>query len=257
MHLDVAHLKEFYDLPLGRMLRVLVGHRMRRIWPQLKGRKLLGLGYATPFVRPYMKEAAQVAVGMPAAQGVVKWPREKDAPNKAFLMEPNRMPLPDSSFDRIMMVHSLDMASDPDGLIEEVYRVLAPGGRIMIVVPNRRGYWCRSEASPFGYGRPYSRSQLENFLGNHALSVVGREEALYVPPINSRLVMKSARSFERMGNFIWPAFAGLVLMEAEKRVYRGLHSRSDRFARALRPVFLPEGKTAGAQIFEEPRNPCR
>ncbi|WP_310618434.1 class I SAM-dependent methyltransferase [Flexibacterium corallicola] len=250
MYLDVAHLKEFYDLPLGRTMRVLIGSRLRNVWPELRGYRVLGLGYAAPFVRPYLKEAERIVLGMPAKQGVVKWPREDNAANSSFLMEPDNMPLPDAFFERIMLVHSLDMSSDPDGLMHEVYRVLAPGGRVLVVVPNRRGAWCRTELSPFGYGRPYSRPQLENFLENHGLTVTSREEALFVPPTTSKLVLKSARSFEQMGNILWPAFAGLVLVEAEKMVYRGIAKRQNKVVRVLRPVFLPDGKPAGVQAKE-------
>ena len=34
----------------------------------------------------------------------------------------------------------------------------------MIIVPNRRGVWARSDISPFGHGRPYSRPQLSRLL---------------------------------------------------------------------------------------------
>ncbi|OKL44888.1 methyltransferase domain-containing protein [Pseudovibrio exalbescens] len=255
MYLDVRHLRAFYDLPLGRTLRVLVGARVREVWPDMRGKSLLGMGYATPFLRPYLRETDRIFAAMPAAQGVMKWPREAERPNAAFLTENDCLPLPDSSIDRIMLVHALDMAHDPDGLMGEAYRVLAPGGRLLVVVPNRRGAWCRSEVSPFGYGRPYSRPQLESFLTSHMLSVVSQEEALYVPPTRSRMIMKSARSFERVGQVLWPAFAGLLVVEAEKKVYRGLTNRSNRAARVLRPVFLPEGKTAGVQAMDGCREP--
>ncbi|EEA93773.1 class I SAM-dependent methyltransferase [Pseudovibrio sp. JE062] len=249
MYLDVTHLKEFYDLPLGRMLRVLVGSRVKMLWPEMRGQSLLGIGYAAPYLRPYLKKTNRVFAGMPAAQGVVKWPREVEVPNKAFLMEDGQLPFPDSCIDRILLVHSLEMAGQPGALLDEVYRVLSPGGRVIVIVPNRRGAWARSEVSPFGYGRPYSRPQLDNFLSNHHLSVVSREEALFVPPTNSKLVLKNARSFERLGAVAWPAFAGLLVTEAEKQIYRGIPLKASHVTRVLRPVFLPNGKTAGAQAM--------
>ena len=45
-----------------------------------------------------------------------------------------------------------------------MWRVLAPSGRV-IVVPNRRGPWARADNTPFGHGRPYSRSQITNCCG--------------------------------------------------------------------------------------------
>ena len=46
----------------------------------------------------------------------------------------------------------------------EGQRVLAPSGRVIAVIPNRRGVWTRTENTPFGHGRPYSRSQITELL---------------------------------------------------------------------------------------------
>ena len=58
------------------------------------------------------------------------------------------------------MVHALEHAEDPRETLKEMWRVLAPNGRLVIVVPNRRGLWASFEHTPFGSGRPYSRGQL-------------------------------------------------------------------------------------------------
>ena len=44
-----------------------------------------------------------------------------------------------ASIDRVVLVHALEETESPDDLIEEVGRVLSPGGRMILVVPNRRG----------------------------------------------------------------------------------------------------------------------
>jgi alpha-ketoglutarate-dependent 2,4-dichlorophenoxyacetate dioxygenase len=41
-----------------------------------------------------------------------------------------------------------------------------PEGRLLLIVPNRRGIWARLDSTPFGHGRPYSRGQLERLLGD-------------------------------------------------------------------------------------------
>src|SRR5882757_4392037 len=70
---------------------------------------------------------------MPAAQGVLKWPT--DRPALATLVDEFSLPLPDAAVDRILVVHALEMSDDPEGLLREVWRVLAPSGRVMAVVP--------------------------------------------------------------------------------------------------------------------------
>ena len=98
------------------------------------------------------------------------------------------MPLTDAAVDRILLVHALEMSADPAELLREVWRVLAPGGRLLAVVPNRRGLWARMDTTPFGHGRPYSRSQITQLLRETWFTPTGWGEALYVPPIRAQLV---------------------------------------------------------------------
>ena len=66
--------------------------------------------------------------------------------------------------DRVLLVHMLEWSEHPHALLREIWRVLAPNGRILVAVPNRRGLWARMDTTPFGYGSPFSRSQLTQLL---------------------------------------------------------------------------------------------
>ncbi|NBN65817.1 class I SAM-dependent methyltransferase [Pannonibacter tanglangensis] len=244
MYLDVGDLRTFYDLPLGRLLRSLVGARIRALWPSARGESLLGLGYAGPFLRPYMDEATRCIAAMPAPQGCVHWPRERA--NGAVLVSETDLPFSDAVFDRAIIVHALDFTGDPAAMLREAWRVLAPGGKLIVIVPNRSGLWSQSETSPFGYGRPYSKGQIQSLLKSCQFDVLSKEEALYLPPSRSRFILRGARTWENIGRALWPAFAGILVIEAEKRVHRGVHSESGKSVfRVLRPVFIPEGMAAG------------
>lgn len=245
MYLDVADLRTFYDLPLGRLLRVLVGGQIRKLWPNLEDMSLLGIGYAGPFMRPYLGSAERCVAAMPAQQGAVGWPRE--AANRATLVEDSNLPFSDAFFERVMVVHALDHSADPAKILEEAWRVLKPGGRLIAVVPNRRGLWSQSELSPFGYGRPYSGSQLKNLLRSCGFDVVAQEEALFLPPSKRRYILNAARTWEGLGRRFWPAFAGLLIVEAEKKHTRGSPVEVSRNPlRVLKPVFIPDPTPVGA-----------
>jgi hypothetical protein len=70
-------------------------------------------------------------------------------------------------------------SDDSVALLREVWRVLAPNGRLLAVVPNRRGLWARIDTTPFGHGRPFSRGQVTH-LSASPLSLMpqGLEEAM-------------------------------------------------------------------------------
>ena len=54
MSSDIVDLREFYQSPLGQAVERLLRARLRRIWPNLKGEKILALGYGTPLLRPLL-----------------------------------------------------------------------------------------------------------------------------------------------------------------------------------------------------------
>ena len=66
MWTDVVDLHEFYRSHLGQIARRLIRERIRRIWPDVGNMSVLGLGYATPYLRPFLDEAERVTSLAPA-----------------------------------------------------------------------------------------------------------------------------------------------------------------------------------------------
>jgi SAM-dependent methyltransferase len=120
------------------------------------------------------------------------------------------------------------MSQDAAALLRELWRVLAAGGQLLAVVPNRRGVWARMDNNPFGHGRPYSRSQITSLLRETRFTPVDWSEALYVPPIGRNWFLRSAGAWERVGAVLPGPFAGVHIVEATKQVYRALPARPKR-----------------------------
>ncbi|MCZ7660239.1 MAG: class I SAM-dependent methyltransferase [Xanthobacteraceae bacterium] len=239
MSLDVVDLRNFYAQPLGTVARRFVGRGVRSRWVDTRGLRLLGIGYPTPYLGLFREEAERCLAFMPAAQGVVKWPSAR--PSLTALVEEHELPLPDAEVDRVLLVHALEMSHDAVTLLREVWRVLAAGGRLLAVIPNRRGIWARLDTTPFGQGRPYSRSQITMLLREAWFTPTGWGEALYVPPIARNWFLRSAVAWERAGRTFWPPFAGVHIVEATKEVYRAVPARRERrrLVPALEPVLAP------------------
>lgn len=244
MPLDVVDLRSFYASPLGQVARRLVGRMVRAQWEDYAGLRVLGIGYATPYLVDFQDRAQRVLAFMPAAQGVVHWPL--DGRSASALVEATMMPLPDASVDRILAVHALEVGETPRDILEEIWRILAPGGRVIIVVPSRSGLWARVDTTPFGHGHPYSRGQLQMLLQETLFLPVYWGEALYVPPFARASLLRSAPAFERIaGRFSLPG-AGVHVVEATKQLYRPASLRR-AVRRALPPleVLAPAGASAG------------
>jgi len=116
-------------------------------------------------------------------------------------------------------VHALETSEEVRAMLKEIWRVLAGGGRLLIVAPNRRGIWARLDRTPFGSGRPYTQSQLSQLLRDEQFTPVGSDAALFVPPSTGRMVRRSAAAWERIGRRWFPTFAGVLLVEATKQIY--------------------------------------
>ncbi|MGB3146305.1 MAG: methyltransferase domain-containing protein, partial [Paracoccaceae bacterium] len=155
MHLDVLDLRNFYyRTPLGRVAQKAVRDKVCSLWPEAKSLTVAGYGFAVPMLRPYLAEARRVIALMPAPQGVMPWPA--GLPNVSVLSEETRWPIETGMIDRLLVMHGLETSDHPAQLLDECWRVLGPGGRALFIVPNRSGLWARADATPFGYGRPYS-----------------------------------------------------------------------------------------------------
>jgi len=236
---DVVDLRNFYAQRLGTVARRFVGRGIRSLWKDLSGLRVLGVGYPTPYLGLFREEAERCLAFMPAAQGVVKWPTA--SPSLVALVDEYELPLPDASIDRVLLVHALEMSHDAGSLLRETWRVLAAGGRLLAVVPNRRGVWARIDTTPFGHGRPYSRTQITQLMRETWFTPISWGEALYVPPVSRGWFLRSAVAWERTGATLRGPFAGVHVVEATKQVYRAVPARSEarRLVPALKPVLTP------------------
>ncbi len=234
MYLDVIDLKAFYAGRLGQIASRLIGLRLKKMWPATAGERILGLGYATPFLTQF-GDAERCLAFMPAAQGIVSWPH--DGPNAAALIRDDMLPLDGGSIDRAILVHCLEHAENAAEVLREVWRTLAPGGRLIVVVPNRTGVWARAERTPFGHGQPFSRFQLSNLLRDTMFSPTVWTRALAMLPVSHPLLVRNGTHWDRIGSRIWPGFSGVLIVEATKLIHQRVQANPVHVR--ARPVLAP------------------
>ncbi|MEA1938239.1 MAG: methyltransferase domain-containing protein [Pseudomonadota bacterium] len=215
--MDVLDLARFYETSLGQMTARLLRRRLRKIWPDLHGLNIAGIGFCVPFFRPFAEEARRSAILMPAEQGATHWP--KNRPNLTALAETDSLPLADNSLDRILLIHLFETEDNLRIAMREVWRVLDGGGRLLVVAPNRAGVWARTIGTPFAQGKPYTTGQLERELRDMMFVPEHSTTALFAPPLPRRWVLRLMPLIERIGTR-WLSFTGgVVIIEAGKRVY--------------------------------------
>jgi SAM-dependent methyltransferase len=235
MQLDATHLRDFYRTPLGQVVRRQLAMRIRARWRKTTGQTVFGAGFASPYLGSFRAEALRLGCLMPARQGALVWPQGTRC--NSVLVEEHHWPLPDNSVDRLLAVHCLEQAERVGPLLREMWRVLTPDGRVLLIVPNRRGVWSRIDATPFGQGQPFSRQQLETQLTDALFTPVDWGEALYFPPFDKRLMLRMAPAIERTGARLSVGVAGVIMVEARKELMAPIGSglKVER-ARILKPV---------------------
>ncbi len=236
--MDVIDLKEFYASPLGQVARRLIAHRIMTRWKGLTGATVLGLGYALPYLEHWRARSDRLFAFMPARQGVMHWPA--GGPSATALVDETELPLDDASVDLVLVAHGLELTDYLPDMLGELWRVLSPQGRVLFVVPNRRGMWARFDHTPFGHGRPFSRQQLTRILKDAQFSPSGWAHSLFMPPVNQRIVHRSATAMERAGLWVSPGFSGVIMVEVTKQVYAISQARRARqLVPDLKPQILP------------------
>ena len=99
---------------------------------------LLDAGGGTGRVAEALRPRIGSVVVADASRGMLAQARQKDL--AAACAETERLPFPDESFDRVLMVDSLHHVVHQANTVRELYRVLKPGGRLVIEEPDLRTF---------------------------------------------------------------------------------------------------------------------
>ena len=235
---DVVALREFYASGLGKLVRRFLTKPIHRHWPELGNDTLCGIGYANPILRPYLRQeqgdASLVLSLMPAEQGAIVWPDY--GANRTALSASAQLPIADNHLNRIVLMHALEHSDDEERLIAECWRTLTPGGRMIVVVPNRLSIWSSVHHTPFSWGRPYTSSQLRDVVCQQ-FTHIDTDSALFFFPSRRRWLMRLAPIGERIADWFSPTLGGVLVMEVEKQIYAGVKERRMEFT--TKPAFAP------------------
>src|SRR3954469_10207009 len=128
---DLHELETFYASRQGQLARRLIGRQIRRLWPDLRGRCVLGLGHAGPFLSAFEGAERALAFALAPDGGLDGARLPADPSGRVALAREDELPLPDQSVDRVLLVHAVETSPSPKRLLREVWRVLADGGGLI------------------------------------------------------------------------------------------------------------------------------
>lgn len=221
MRPSVVQLRQFYSSRLGRLVKKRLRQLVLRHWGDLDKQVIVGIGYAPPLLRALDRGSSGAIMAlMPADQGAIYWPVHTD--NRSVLADELMPPFAENSLQRVLMLHAIEFAPKPNELLRVYWQMLAPGGRLLVIAPNRWGLWAHAGRSPFARGQAVSLSKLKDLLEEAQFTLRESGSAMYAPPSTGWGWVKLAGALEWVGSLILPGLGGIILIEAEKQIYAGL-----------------------------------
>jgi SAM-dependent methyltransferase len=225
MRPSVSELHAWYATLEGRRVARTLAALIAGVVKPTPATRFLAVGYPTPLLHGLdPSRFERLVIGMPHQQGAHRWPARRG--NLVAEVDPFHLPWEAGLFDTVLLIHTLEHG-DSRRQLREIWRVLAPAGRLIALVPNRLGLWSHFEENPFGQGRPFTYGQLGRLLDAAMFEPVAQRTAIPVPPVGA---------WRAVGAAISPLAKGLG------GVRLALARKSD----GLRPAALGVGRRARA-----------
>ena len=145
-------------------------------WAQQRGALTCGVDISEPIVRQARRAFDHGAGGRCPLHGAVG--------------DVRALPFRDATFDAIYSMGTIEHFDETEHAVEEIARVLKPGGRAIVGVPNRHDPFLRPLLATalqavglygYGYEKSYSRRALRQMLERAGLQVIAETAILFIP----------------------------------------------------------------------------
>lgn len=206
----------FYGTPNGQLLNAEIASCLAEFLKEkkLSKRYLLCVGYPVSSCLPLFRQAKSYSVLTPFFQG----PRKlvDKGLNRAALGDEAHLPFMEASFDIAVIFHAVEYMEDPVSFFEELWKVLSPGGRIILMIPNRKGGWKKSGIPHASTDQGFNFAAARDFLfekGFECVECKGVFHGLKFAKGKRPILEGVMKSVTIKGPGIMPGF---LLIEAEK-----------------------------------------
>lgn len=158
-------------------------------------------------------------------------------------VDPYALPFLSESMDIILFPHLLEFIPDPFALIREAYRILRPGGVMVIMNFNPMSFFGIGELThkrdqfPWN-GKLISAIYLRYFLPRLGLHVIQYKTDFFRPLLSNSKKLDQYLPLETIGQLCWPFLGAVYIMVVQKEGEELVMAKSNSYVQSQR---LPLG----------------
>jgi ubiquinone/menaquinone biosynthesis C-methylase UbiE len=226
---QAAAYNRWYATPLGQLVDRVEKEAISTLMPAVNGLQLLEVGCGSGNVSLVLARRGARVVGLDASGPMLV--RAQDKTRQEGLAVTwirglaSHLPFVDESFDGVMCILALDFMTDREMAIQEMVRVLIPGGFLSVAVLNRFSLWTFTRVirawfkpSLWRQVRFITSRELRRLLSGHPeLADIRTRQAVYFPPWKNRHLLRYYPYLEKLGNKLNLSTGAFLAASARKK----------------------------------------
>ncbi len=222
MYLDFLNYQKFYNSSIGKLLASHIQGIIKKYCYLYDNQNIGCFGYCHPYLNFLKEFNLTTSYCYSKRMGISD---DNIIKNKKILIDEEKIPFQDSYFDHVFLIHYLENNHNTKLSLREIWRSLAPEGKLYIIIPNKKSSWFLSDRSPFSSGNGFSKKQISELLDESFFDIQNIERLVYFPNTNIKFINYNNNLIEKFGSILFKYFNGVYFCVVKKRIYANVNNQ--------------------------------
>ncbi len=219
MYLHFLNYQNFYNSSIGNLLSQHLEFKLKKYCYLYNNQNIGCFGYSIPYLNFLKNYNIILSCCYSKKMGI---PNENISNTNKILIDEDKIPFQDSFFDHMFLIHYLENTYNTKLSLREIWRTLAPEGKLYLIIPNKKSSWYLSDKSPFSSGNGFSKKQISNLLNDSFFEIDTIERLVYFPNKDLFFIKKHKDLIDKFGSLFFKYFNGVYLCIVKKKIYASI-----------------------------------